>query len=30
MLLHAGFLNVRDLDGHMEGWRRGDYPIEKN
>jgi rhodanese-related sulfurtransferase len=30
ILLQAGFLNVRDLDGHMEGWKRGDYPIEKN
>jgi phage shock protein E len=30
ILLQAGFLNVRDLDGHMEGWKRGDHPIEKN
>lgn len=30
ILLQAGFLNVRDLDGHMEGWKRGDYPTEKN
>ena len=29
ILIKAGFLNVRNLDGHMTGWKSGGYPIEK-
>jgi phage shock protein E len=29
VLIEAGYSNVRDLDGHMNGWRSGGYPIEK-
>jgi rhodanese-related sulfurtransferase len=29
VLMEAGYSNVRDLDGHMNGWRSGGYPIEK-
>lgn len=28
-LRKAGYLNVRDLDGHMSHWKSGNYPIEK-
>jgi phage shock protein E len=28
-LREAGYSNVLDLDGHMEGWKKGGYPIEK-
>jgi rhodanese-related sulfurtransferase len=29
MLSEAGFSNVRDLDGHMNAWQNGGYPIER-
>jgi rhodanese-related sulfurtransferase len=29
ILISAGYLYVRDLDGHMNGWKSGGYPIEK-
>ena len=29
VLIEAGYSNVRDLDGHMNGWRSGGYPIEE-
>ncbi len=29
VLIEAGYSNIRDLDGHMNGWRSGGYPIEK-
>jgi len=29
VLIEAGYPNFRDLDGHMNGWRSGGYPIEK-
>jgi len=28
-LIAAGYTNVRDLDGHMAGWQKDGYPIEK-
>jgi rhodanese-related sulfurtransferase len=28
-LIKAGYSNVRDLDGHMNGWMNAGYPIEK-
>jgi len=28
ILTNAGFTNVRDLSGHMAGWREGDHPVE--
>jgi phage shock protein E len=28
-LSEAGFTDVRDLEGHMDGWQSGGYPIEK-
>lgn len=27
-LRDAGYTNLRDLTGHMEGWRSGGYPVE--
>jgi len=29
VLIEAGYSNVRDLDGHMNGWQDAGYPIEK-
>jgi phage shock protein E len=29
VLIEAGYSNVRDLDGHMNAWRSGGYPIER-
>lgn len=29
VLIEAGYLDVRDLDGHMSGWQSRGYPIEK-
>lgn len=29
VLIGAGYSNVRDLSGHMDGWRKGGFPIEK-
>ena len=29
ILIKAGYLYVRDLHGHMSGWKSGSYPIEK-
>jgi len=29
VLHEAGYSDVRDLDGHMNGWKAGGYPIEK-
>jgi rhodanese-related sulfurtransferase len=29
VLVGADYSNVRDLDGHMNGWQSGGYPIEK-
>ncbi len=29
ILVEAGYSNVRDLDGHMNGWQSGGYPIEQ-
>ncbi len=29
ILGEAGYSNVRDLDGHMDGWQSGGYPIER-
>ena len=29
VLVEAGYSNVRDLDGHMNAWQSGGYPIEK-
>jgi len=28
LLVDAGYTNVRDLDGHMEAWQQGGYPLE--
>ncbi len=28
-LSKAGYLYVRELDGHMNGWKSGGYPIKK-
>lgn len=28
VLVEAGFSDVRDLDGHMQAWREGGYPVE--
>jgi phage shock protein E len=28
ILIEAEYTNVRDLDGHMDGWQSGGYPIE--
>ena len=29
ILIEAGYSNLRDLDGHMNAWQSGGYPIEK-
>jgi len=29
ILIDAGYSNVRDLDGHMNAWQSGGYPIEQ-
>jgi phage shock protein E len=29
VLVDAGFSDVRDLEGHMNGWQSGGYPIER-
>jgi rhodanese-related sulfurtransferase len=29
LLSEAGYSNVRDLDGHMNAWQSGGYPIER-
>ena len=29
LLIEAGYSDVRDLDGHMNGWQSGGHPIEK-
>jgi phage shock protein E len=29
VLIEAGYSNIRDLDGHMNGWQSGGYPIKK-
>jgi rhodanese-related sulfurtransferase len=29
VLSDAGYSNVRDLDGHMNAWQAGGYPVEK-
>ena len=29
ILIEAGYSDVRDLDGHMNAWKSGGYPIEK-
>jgi phage shock protein E len=29
VLIEAGYSNVRDLDGHMDAWLSGGYPIEE-
>jgi phage shock protein E len=29
VLLDAGYTRVRDLDGHMSGWREAGYPLER-
>jgi phage shock protein E len=29
VLIEAGYSDVRDLDGHMNGWQSGGYPIEE-
>jgi len=29
ILIEAGYSNVRDLDGHMNAWQDGGYPVEK-
>ena len=29
VLIEAGYSDIRDLDGHMQGWRQGGYPIQK-
>ena len=28
-LVEAGYSNLRDLDGHMNAWQSGGYPIEQ-
>ncbi len=28
-LIEAGYSNLRDLDGHMNAWQSGGYPIEQ-
>ena len=28
-LIKAGYSNIRDLDGHMNGWKNAGYPIER-
>jgi len=30
MLIEAGYSDVRDLDGHMNAWQSGGYPIEES
>jgi len=30
ILINAGYSDVRDLDGHMNGWQSGGYPIEES
>jgi len=29
VLIEAGYSNIRDLDGHMNAWQSGGYPIER-
>jgi rhodanese-related sulfurtransferase len=29
ILIEAGYSDVYDLDGHMNGWQSGGYPIER-
>ncbi len=29
VLIEAGYSNLRGLDGHMNAWQSGEYPIEK-
>jgi len=29
ILIEAGYSDVRDLDGHMNAWKRGGHPIEQ-
>jgi rhodanese-related sulfurtransferase len=28
ILIEAGYSNLRDLDGHMNAWKSGGYPVE--
>jgi phage shock protein E len=28
-LIEAGYSNLRNLDGHMDAWQSGEYPIEQ-
>lgn len=30
ILIEAGYSDVRDLDGHMNAWQSGGYPIEES
>lgn len=30
VLIEAGYSDVRDLDGHMNAWQTGGYPIEES
>ncbi len=30
LLIQAGYSDVRDLDGHMNAWQSGGYPIEES
>jgi phage shock protein E len=29
LLIEAGYSNLRDLDGHMNAWQSGGYPVEQ-